>query len=124
MMKPAGKRGARIRQSEALTEAARLQVGQAAWLVRSRVRSNLLAWYAAQQTEEILQHQQKELGGNEELMEHRARAGLVSPFNATQAIVLAGKNSLALEDARRAQVSARAQLADALGLPLKALDGV
>jgi outer membrane protein TolC len=120
----AGKRGIRMRQSAALSEAARLNIAQVAWQIRSRVRSQLLALAAAQQAVAILQNQQRALSQNEELLTHRSNRGETSPINAAQAVILAGKNSLALEDARRQRASAQGQLADAVGLPIRALDTI
>jgi outer membrane protein, heavy metal efflux system len=120
----AGKRGYRQRQAAALADAARLNIAQAAWLVRSRVRSSLITLWADRETQTILRHQQSELGENERLLTERSRSGSVSPLNATQATVLAGKNTLLLEDTKRLAITAQAQLADALGLPIKALESV
>jgi outer membrane protein, heavy metal efflux system len=120
----AGKRGIRTRQAVALSEAARMNIAQAAWQVRSRVRSQLLAFAAARQSAGILEHQQMALSENERLLTGRASAGGTSPLNAAQAVVLAGKNRLALEDAHRLETSARAHLGDALGVPIRSLDSV
>jgi cobalt-zinc-cadmium efflux system outer membrane protein len=120
----AGKRGIRTRQAAALSEAARLNIAQAAWQVRSRVRAQLLNLVAAQESSAILENQQKALSENERLMTQRASEGGTSPLNAAQAVVLSGRNRLALEDAHRQETSARAGLGDALGVPIRALDSI
>ncbi len=117
----AGKRGARIRQAEALAETARQNLALAAWQVRSRVRASLVSTLAAQESSRILRHQEKELDENARLLSVRSASGRSSPLNAAQATILAGRNHLALEDALRQEAEARAQLADAIGVSLISL---
>jgi len=120
----AGKRGARIRQAAALAEAARQNLALSAWQIRSRVRASLLATLAARQATGILRHQEKELDENARLLGERSESGRASPLNAVQAKLLSGRSRLALEDSLRLEGEARAQLADAVGVPLQALEGV
>ena len=88
----AGKRGYRIEQSQALSEAARVHIARIAWQVRGRVRASLLALYSAEQSEVILLAQQQKLHENRDLLEKRSAGGWVSPLTLTQAEVLSGKN--------------------------------
>ncbi len=120
----AGKRGYRIRQSEQLSEAARLKIAAAAWQVRSRVRSRLLDLYAAGETESLLRSQLAILEDNARLMKLQLEAGAVSPFEVSQANIALAATRLAVDDAVRKRAEARAALANALGLPVKALDEV
>lgn len=53
-----GKRGYRLAQSAHLSEAARCALASAAWQVRSEVRKNLLALYAASENATLLQQQE------------------------------------------------------------------
>ncbi len=120
----AGKRGDRITQAQALSDAARLHIAQTAWLVRGRVRTSLLALYAAVRSQEILHSQDLKLEENLKLYQRRSAEAFVSPLTLTQAEVLAGKTSILLADARRQELDARHQLAQAVGISIQALDAV
>lgn len=120
----AGKRGYRIKQAGYLSEAARLNIATTAWQVRSRVRRSLLDLYAATETETLLRAQQAILEDSARLMKLQLEAGAVSPFEVSQANIALATTRLALDDATKKRAEARAALADSLGLPLKALDGV
>jgi outer membrane protein TolC len=123
-METAGKRGIRQRQAAAQAETARQNLAHVAWQIRSRVRATLLATITAEQAETILRHQGRELDTNARIMSQRSTTGRVSPLNAAQAIVLAGRNRLSLEDVLRLETDFRSQLADAIGVSLAALDEI
>lgn len=119
----AGKRRDRIAQAQQLSEAARLNVASAAWQVRSQVRDSLLALDQARKRE-ILFHQQQSIHAeNVRLLELQYQAGAISAFELTQARLAADNAQLALRDAEQQKVEARAQLAGAIGLPVRALSG-
>jgi outer membrane protein TolC len=120
----AGKRGYRIAQAAQLSEAARLNIALVAWQVRSRVRSRLVELHAAQETQRLLQEQQTLQAENLRLLERQHEAGAVSAFEVTQAGIAADSTRLALRDAERQSVEARVQLAEAIGVPTRVLDGV
>ena len=120
----AGKRGYRIAQASQLSEAARLNIASVAWQVRSRVRNRLVELHAAQETERLLQEQQTIQAENLRLLERQHEAGAVSAFEVTQAGIAADSTRLALRDAERQSAEARVQLAEAIGVPTGALDGV
>jgi outer membrane protein TolC len=120
----AGKRGKRIAEAEHLSEAERWNFVSAAWQVRSRVRAALLALYAARETEVLLVRQESAQSNVVRLLEGQFAVGAVSDFEVTQARVALETTQLALQDAIGQRRQARVQLAGALGLPLRALDGV
>jgi len=120
----AGKRGYRMAQAQRLSEAARLKIATTAWQVRSRVRRSLLDLYAATETETLLKTQRAILEDSARLMKLQLDAGAVSPFEVSQANIALATTRLALDDAAKRGAEARAVLADSLGLPVKALDGV
>ncbi|MFA7002825.1 MAG: TolC family protein [Verrucomicrobiia bacterium] len=120
----AGKRGYRIAQATHLSEAARLNIATAAWQVRSRVRSRLLEFYAATRNEELLRQQEAAQAQVVKLLKVQFDAGAVSPFEVTQAQIAQHNASLALNEAQRQRAEGRVALADALGVPVRALDGV
>ncbi len=120
----AGKRGYRIVQAKYLSEAARLNLATIAWQVRSRLRQARLDFFIAAQRESLLSQQQVVLEENLRLLELQLSAGEVSPFMVTQARIALDNLRLAAFDAARQRAEARVQLAGALGLPLRALEGV
>jgi outer membrane protein TolC len=120
----AGKRGYRVAQATQLSEAARLNIGSVAWAVRSRVRQRLLEFYAARETELLLKEQQSIQMENLKMVEGEYQAGAISAFEVTQARIAADSSRLALHDTERQNAEARVQLADAIGVPVGALNGV
>jgi outer membrane protein, heavy metal efflux system len=120
----AGKRGYRIAQAQQLSEVARLNIASVAWQVRSAVRRSLVSLDAAQATEALLQEQQKIQTENLRLLELQHQAGAISAFELTQARVAADSTRLAWRDSERQTAEARAQLAQAIGVPVRALDGL
>jgi outer membrane protein, heavy metal efflux system len=120
----AGKRGYRIAEAEQLSEAARLNIASVAWQVRSGVRSSLLGLYGAVESQALLAQQQAIHAENVRILEGQYQAGTISAFELTQARLAADSARLALRDAERREAEARVQLADAVGVPVAALDGV
>jgi outer membrane protein, heavy metal efflux system len=120
----AGKRGKRFAQASHLSEAARWNFVSAAWQTRSRVRAALLSLYTARETEALLSRQTAAQSDVVHLLEGQLTVGAVSDFEVTQARIALETTQLALQDAIGQRRQARVQLANALGLPLHALDGV
>ncbi len=120
----AGKRGKRIAEASHLSEAAYWNFVSAAWQTRSRLRAALLALYAARQNESLLARREAAQSNVVRLLEGQFAGGAVSGYEVTQARVTLEATRLARQDATGQFAQARVQLADALGLPLHALDGV
>jgi len=120
----AGKRGKRLAQASQLSEAARWNFVSAAWQTRSRVRAALLSLYTARETEALLSRQTAAQSDVVHLLEGQRAVGAVSDFEVTQARIALETTQLALQDAIGQRRQVRVQLANALGLPLRALDGV
>jgi outer membrane protein TolC len=119
----AGKRGKRIAEANHLSEAASWNFVAAAWQTRSRVRAAWLNLYAARETESLLARQESAQSNVVRLLEGQLAAGGVSDYEVTQARVALNITRLARQDAAGQRQQARAQLANALGLPLRALNG-
>lgn len=120
----AGKRGYRIAQARHLSEAASLNITTTAWRVRNRLRTSLLDLYAATQTQAILNRQ---LEGQEEmvrLLERRLAVGEASQFEVTQTHIVMDSTRLSLHEAQKQIAEVRVQLSDAIGLPVRALEGI
>ena len=123
-LETAGKRQHRLTQARHLSEAARLNIATVAWQVRSRVRQALLDLHAATATAALLERQQQIQSGNLALLDRQLAAGAISPFERTQARLVLDSIRLASHDAARQQAESRVHLAAALGVTVRALDGV
>jgi outer membrane protein, heavy metal efflux system len=120
----AGKRGYRIALARHLSEAARLALLSTAWEVRSRLRQAYYDYFAAKQNAALLAVQLDVQTENVRILEAQLALGEAAPSDVTQARLALGHSRLAANDAAKAQELARIRLAGALGLPLRALDGV
>jgi cobalt-zinc-cadmium efflux system outer membrane protein len=120
----AGKRGKRIAQAKQLSEAARWDFISAAWQTRSHVRAALLALYAAQENASLLARQEAAQSNTVRLLEGQLAGGAISDYEVTQARVALETTQLSAQEAVGQLAQARVRLAGALGLPLRALDGV
>ena len=120
----AGKRGKRLAQASHLSEAARWNFVSAAWQTRSRLRAALLNLYTARETGSLFARQELAQSNVVHLLEGQLAVGAVSSYEVTQARIALGTTRLARQDATGQSAQARVQLANALGLPLRALDDV
>ena len=119
-----GRRGHRIAQAQGLAEAARDDLATASWQVRGRVRSALLALWAADTRLELTQRRRNLQEQLVDLLERRFTEGAVSALDLTRERINLDQISLAAEDASRQAADARARLATAIGVPSRALEGV
>jgi cobalt-zinc-cadmium efflux system outer membrane protein len=117
----AGKRGYRIAQAKHLSESARLSIATVAWQIRSRLRTSLLNFYAADQSEVLLRNQLAIQEDLVELMERQLAVGELSRPVVTQAHLSVDQIRLSLTEAKKQRVEARVRIADALGLSVEAL---
>jgi len=120
----AGKRGYQLAQAEHLSEAARMNIAAVAWQVRSRVREALLDLYGANEIEGLLIRRRSIQAQCLELLQRQLDAGEISAVVVTQASIDLHATVVELLDARKRQAEARVALADAIGVPVKALDGI
>lgn len=120
----AGKRAKRIAQANQLAESADWDFVAAAWQTRSHVRAALLALEAARENESLLARQELAQSNVVRLLNGQLNAGAISDYEVTQARVALDTAQISRQDALGQLDQARAQLAAALGLPLRALDGV
>ncbi len=120
----AGKRTHRIAQATHLSQAAALQYATAAWQVRSRVRKNALDLYSAMARGELLRREQQTQEQTLKALDERVAAGEIARPDLIQSRLLYNQSQLLLRDSERLQAESRAGLADAVGIPARALDGV
>lgn len=120
----AGKRGHRIDRARALSGAERYVVAGEAWRVRGSVRTALLDLAVARARAAGLADEvsaQQELVS---LLEERVRAGAASFSDLTQPRLASIQASADRADAERQQRDALARLAEAVGVPSRALEAV
>ena len=120
----AGKRGHRLAQARHLSDAAKLNIASTAWQVRGRLRRALVDFYAASEQQGLLAAQQKAQEESVKLLEAQLAAGAVSPAEVTRERIALDTTRLAAQDAKRQRAESRVALAEAIGVPVGALDGV
>ena len=120
----ARKRNYRISGAKHQSEAARLNIETVAWQVRSRLRTSLLDFSAAEKSVEVLGKQLKLQEENLKLLGARSSDNLLSPFVLSEARLQMNQTSLSMREAEKQVAEARVRVADALGLPVRALDGM
>ena len=120
----AGKRGYRIASARRLDEAARLDLADTAWKVRSGVRTALLSYMLAARNMEALRAEEELRRERVRLLEKRLAVGLIArPELDTPRIELAKVHLSAAAVAGQLS-EARATLAAAMGIPTAALEGI
>jgi len=119
----AGKRGKRIAQGRLLAEAERLNVVTAAWQVRAELRRALLDLNTADRRIELQRQLVSVQRGLVTLLEQRRQAGAAASTEVFPARIALAKAEAEAGVAERQAVAARVRLAQALGLPLRALEG-
>lgn len=120
----AGKRRHRIAQAKNLSDAARMDLANTAWKVRSRLRTSLVNLFASDRT---LILQERQLAVQEDLvrlMEKRFVVGEVSQPELLQARLALDRVRLNLKDAQKKRIEARADVANALGVTVNAINGI
>ncbi|MGD1085129.1 MAG: TolC family protein [Verrucomicrobiota bacterium] len=123
-LETAGKRGDRIRQANALSESARLNIVSTAWRVRGEVRSSLLAFIADGKREALLQPQIAIQEQILTLLDQQVQAGAAARSDMALFRIALQKARIELAEARRQRAEDRAALAESIGIPVRALDGV
>jgi cobalt-zinc-cadmium efflux system outer membrane protein len=120
----AGRRGYRIARARHLSAAARMEIAETAWKVRSRLRKSLLRLFGFTRKELLLKEQYSAQDGIVQIYEQRLAAGQVSGFALTSERIARDKTALALSRAAGGTAQARAGLAESLGIPSSALKGI
>ncbi|MFA5985352.1 MAG: TolC family protein [Methylococcaceae bacterium] len=120
----AGKRGFRLDKAKHQTNAARLRITDAAWLVRGRLRVALLEVYAATETVRLLKQQ---LGIQQSIMqrlEQQRSVGEIGPLEITRSNIAVKQLQLNASAAHKRAAESRVLLATAIGIPVEGLDGI
>lgn len=117
----AGKRSKRLNQAASQIEAARNEIADAAWKVRSDVRTRTMELHAAENAAALLEKQVAVRNEIVTLLEKSAEAGEAERLEVTRERISRDQAKLQLRDAKRKEITARGQLAAAIGIPLAAL---
>ena len=120
----AGQRTHRTAEARQQAEAARLALAGTAWSARRAVRRALTDLHAAEAAAELWRKQKPLLTQAAQISEAQVKAGEVSPLQAAQARITLNRADLAVRESERAVALARSRLAEALGVPLAALNGM
>jgi outer membrane protein TolC len=124
LIETSGKRAKRTAEADAQLQAARAELAGAAWQVRGGVRDALIEIWAAERRIELVRSRldiQEQLVA---LLKSRSDAGEDSGLELARERTNANQLRLAVEEADRSVTEARVQLAGAVGVPLRALNGV
>ena len=120
----AGKRQARMDRAGSLSEAARIEIAQAAWKVRSRVHASWIDWQHAQRQVTLLEQEHTLRSEIAEMLEARLHAGMASSLELSNAR-LQLQNSRQLLDTEKARLAElKARLASHAGLSLQGLSKI
>jgi cobalt-zinc-cadmium efflux system outer membrane protein len=124
LIETAGKRDKRTAEANAQLQAARAELAGAAWQVRGGVRDALIEIWAAERRSELVRNRldiQEQLVA---LLKSRFDAGEDPGLELARERTNANQLRLAVEEADRAVTAAQVQLATAVGIPLRALQGI
>lgn len=120
----AGKRGYRVAQAQQLSDAARLNIGQTAWQIRSRLRSALLDLYAASQHHSIIERQIDTQQNIVTMLEKQLTFGSASTFELSQEQIILERDRSDLASNEKLMLDAKAVIAQTIGVPLRALESI
>jgi len=112
------KRGKRTEQLERLEDAANVEVGVAAWRVRSRLRRHFVELYMADRTGHALELEQNDRKQLLALMEKREVKGYASAIDVSALRLRMAETDVALKRAGVRRDQALAGVAEAVGVPL------
>jgi outer membrane protein, heavy metal efflux system len=119
-----GKRQVRMAQAASLSEAARIEIGQSAWQVRSQLRDSLLGYQAALLQISLLQREVALYEEIVQMLEKRLEAGLASSIDLSNVRLQLQKARQSLEAENNRLTGLRTALDIAIGLPAGALAAV
>jgi cobalt-zinc-cadmium efflux system outer membrane protein len=120
----AGRRGYRIARAGHLSDAARMEIADTAWQVRSRLRKDLLSLYALVKREQILQEELELQRKIVRIFRERFATGEESQYALTSSVITMEKTALSLSSVRKDEIQARVSFAGSMGIPEEALKGV
>ena len=123
-LETAGKRGYRVAEAKNLSEAAKLDVAETAWKVRSGVRTALVDYFAALNSVHLQRAEASIRSGQVELLSQRVAAGEIARPELEVERLAEVDSRVALRATEGKVSEARTALAGAVGVPATALDRI
>lgn len=120
----AGKRGYRMDQATHMSDAARFNIGNAAWQLRSRLRTQLLDLHAATRRAELFRQHIEVQRQIVAMLEKRLAVGAAAASEVNQQRILLIQHAAGLANAEKQARDARAQAAAIVGVPVRELENV
>jgi len=120
-LETAGKRAKRTDVAMARASSARFQLAAAAWKVRSGVRSSMLSLWRARESARLVAQHADDQAALADLLERRYSAGEIGLAEVLPLRISAGRERVAVQDARKQEMLAEANLAQAVGVSGRAL---
>jgi len=120
----AGKRGHRIQAARSLEDAARFDLADSAWKVRSGVRVALLNYLLASRSFDLLHSEEQVRGDQVNVLEQRFSVGEIPRPELDLAQIEFSKTHLAISTAEGQIAEAKAALAASIGIPVAGLQGL
>jgi outer membrane protein, heavy metal efflux system len=117
----AGKRGHRIQTARSLDEAARFDLADSAWKVRSGVRAALLSYLIAARSLELLRSEETIRGEQVNILQQRFLVGEIPRPEVDLARIELSKAHLAINTVEGQLAEAKAALAASIGIPVGGL---
>ncbi len=120
----AGKRGHRIESARNLEDAARFDLADSFWKVRSGVRIALLNYLLAARSLDLLRAEEQVRRDQVNILEERLSVGEMARPEVNLARIELSKTHLALSTPEGQLAEAKAALAGAIGIPVAGLEGL
>ena len=120
----AGKRGHRIQSARSLEDAARFDLADSAWKVRSGVRIALLNYLLASRSLDLQRSEEQVRRGQVDILEQRFALGEIPRPEVDIARIELSKTHLAISTAEGQIAEAKAALAASIGIPTAAFQGL
>jgi len=117
----AGKRGHRVQVARSLDQAARLDLADSAWKIRSAVRSALVDYLLASRNREALQIEERVRAAQVKILEERLAVGEIPRPEVDAARIELAKTQLGISNADGQIAEAKASLAASIGIPVSGL---
>src|SRR5260370_721326 len=114
----AGKRGHRIQAARTLDQAARFDLGDSAWKIRSGVRLALLNYLLASRNLDLLRSEEQIRGDQVNILERRFSVGEIPRPEVDLARIELSKTHLAINSAEGRLGETKAALAASIGIPV------
>lgn len=124
VIETAGKREYRTAEAQHLAQSLRCDLATAGWRVRGNTRAAFLDLWAAQQRLTLARHRQTLQQELVALLESRLARGEASSLDVARERINRAQAELSIREIERSIAAARAQLATAVGIPVRALESV